>query len=71
MIRGYLAAHGGVALVETPSRRAQRRRRRVLAVTSILGMAAATGLLGSLTQGTEASQGPVATRVFPSIPFQP
>jgi len=49
MIRGYIAAHGGLAYVETVSRRAQRTRRRMVALTSVASMACAISLLGALT----------------------
>lgn len=52
-----MAAHGGLAYLETPSARAQRTRRRLTAVTAILSMACATALLGSLSKADQAVAG--------------
>ena len=54
MIRGYMAAHGGLAYLETQTARAQRAQRRWTAAASILSMACAMALLGSLTQADSA-----------------
>lgn len=69
MIRGYIAAHGGLAYLDVPSRRARQRRRRAAAAASILGMAAATGLLGSLTSARASPDAPPAPGPLQYIAF--
>lgn len=64
MIRGYMAAHGGLTYLETPPGRAQRTQRRLTAVTAILSMACATALLGALAKADEA----VASASAPPAP---
>ncbi|MDP2215449.1 hypothetical protein [Phenylobacterium sp.] len=50
MIRGYIAAHGGLAYLETHPRRTVIARRRAAALTAVLTMASAIGLLVAVTR---------------------
>jgi succinate dehydrogenase hydrophobic anchor subunit len=49
-----MAAHGGLAYLETSSARAQRSQRRLTAVTAILSMACATALIGAMAKADDA-----------------
>lgn len=52
-----MAAHGGLAYLETPSGRARRTQRRLAAVAAILSMASATALLGAMADSDRAVAG--------------
>lgn len=65
MIRGYIAAHGGLAYLETPSRRAAVAHRRAAALTAILTMASAVGLLVAVTRDDPG--GPAPPAPFPFV----
>lgn len=70
MIRGYMAAHGGLAYLERPSARARRNQSRATAVTAILSMACATALIGVLAKTeTAAASAPPAPSLLLHIRF--
>jgi hypothetical protein len=48
-MRTSFASRGGFVLARTPNHRHQRTRRRIATVIAVLGMAAASGLIGFLT----------------------
>ena len=57
----------GPALARTPSYRQQAQRRRLLVICAIIGLALASGLIGSLIQP---ARGPTATSPFSYLPAQ-
>lgn len=64
-IRLNYASRTGVVLIRTPNYRQQTVRRRLMAVCAVLGLALASGLIGSLT-----TQSPdVHARAAPTGPF--
>lgn len=67
-MRSSFATNRGVQLTRTPSHRQQAARRRLMALCAMLGLALASGLIGSLTAGSpepaEARTGPFS--YFPS-----
>ena len=48
-MRTSFASRGGFVLARTPNHRHQRARRRIAAVIAVLGLAAASALVGSMT----------------------
>lgn len=61
MMRGYEAPNGGLVLFTTPSRRQRMVRRRWLALSVILGVALAGGIIGQMS----ASRGDAAHPIPP------
>jgi nitrous oxide reductase len=61
----------GPALARTPSYRQQAQRRRLLAVCAVVGLALASGLIGSLIQpAANPAAAPVADGPFSYFPAQ-
>lgn len=54
MIRGYEAPHGGLVLLSTPTRRQRTMRRRWKALSVILGVALAGGVIGHMSASNHA-----------------
>jgi len=68
-VHSGFTSRSGIVLVRTPSYRQQRARRRLLVISAVLGLALASGLIGSLTAPrmdahAHASTGPFS--YFPS-----
>jgi hypothetical protein len=59
MIRGYEAPHGGLVLFATSSRRQRALRRRWLALSVILGVALAGGVIGQMSASRDDASRPV------------
>ncbi len=57
MIRGYEAPGSGLVLLNTPTRRQRTMRRRWMALSVILGVALAGGLIGHMS-ATDTNTGP-------------
>lgn len=64
-MRSGLGTRHGLALTKTPNYRQQATRRRLMAVCAILGLALASGLIGSLT----APKGEVLAKAAATGPF--
>jgi hypothetical protein len=64
-MRSGLGTRHGLALTKTPNSRQQATRRRLMAVCAILGLALASGLIGSLT----APKGEVLANAAATGPF--
>jgi hypothetical protein len=59
MMRGFEAPHGGLVLFTTPSRRQRSVRRRWLALSVILGVALAGGVIGQMSANRGDASRPV------------
>ena len=64
------ASRSGFVLVRTPSVRQQRARRRLALVAAFVGLALASGLIGSLTGPKLEAQGRVTTGPFSYFPSE-
>jgi nitrous oxide reductase len=64
-MRSSLGTRHGLVLTKTPNYRQQATRRRLMAVCAILGLALASGLIGSLT----APKGEVLAKAAATGPF--
>lgn len=66
-MRNSFATRGGFTLMKTPSHRQQVTRRRLMVVCAVLGLALASGMIGSLTARTDLE--PARAYIGPSSYF--
>jgi hypothetical protein len=66
MMRSYQASHGGLVLFTAPTRRQKIVRRRLFAVSTILSIALAAGLIGYVSNRHPDPYAPAAFSFFPS-----
>jgi len=69
-MRSSYGLRGGFALMKTPNYRQQAARRRLMAICAILGLALASGLIGSLTAPKAEMTAKVTTGPFSYFPHQ-
>jgi hypothetical protein len=65
-----LGSRGGIGLMKTPSYRQQAARRRLMVICAVLGLALASGLIGSLTSPRGEVAATVSTGPFSYFPHQ-
>ncbi|HEV2530693.1 hypothetical protein [Phenylobacterium sp.] len=69
MRSGY-GFRGGFALMKTPNYRQQAARRRLMVICAVLGLALASGLIGTLTSPKAAVVAKITTGPFSYFPHQ-
>jgi hypothetical protein len=67
-MRSSFTPRSGFALLKTPSYRQQAQRRRLMVICTVLGLALASGLIGSLTAPHHAAPARIATGPFSYFP---
>jgi hypothetical protein len=70
VMRSSFAPRGGFALLKTPNYRQQAARRRLMAVCTVLALALASGLIGTLTAPKGEVAAKVVTGPFSYFPHQ-
>lgn len=69
-MRSSFAPRGGFALMKSPNYRHQVARRRLMALCAVLGLALASGLIGSLTAPKGEVMAQASTGPFSYFPHQ-
>ena len=69
-MRSQFASRTGLLLIKTPSARQQSHRRWLAVICGVLGLALASGVIGSLTRPDPAAVGQTHTGPFSYFPSQ-
>ena len=69
-VRRSFASRGGLSLMKTPNQRQQAGRRRMMVVATVLAMAVASGVIGSMTHTRSEVSGKAHTGPFSYFPSE-